>query len=205
MAQNSDLYHWNCFCQSDWLLLEKWTPLAVLSRHVGVPFLSFILFLLCWAPALCVVLFIYFLPTIHVRRQQVSLFVSGKNWSWRESLLSDIAPTRCTFHANNGTTIKVARLQPDQCTCGGPEMWWVRVHYMSYVLDLALQQLADGLVLQCQQRPFLTTSTFLANFKMFLTLQEERTCYWKSVQVNCFVHLATAFWWAAYCVCSCVC
>lgn len=150
-------------------------------------------------------LFIYFLPTIHVRRQQVSLFVSGKNWSWRESLLSDIAPTRCTFHANNGTTIKVARLQPDQCTYGGPEMWWVRVHYMSYVLDLALQQLADGCVLQCQQRPFSTTSTFLANFKMFLTLQEERTCYWKSVQVNCFVHLATAFWRAAYCVCSCVC
>lgn len=53
--------------------------------------------------------------------------------------------------------------------------------------------------------PFLTTSTFLANFKMFLTLQEERMYYWKSVQVNCFVHLATAFWWAAYCVCSCVC
>lgn len=66
--------------------------LAVLSRHVGYP--SCLSFSFCSAGLLpsAFVLFIYFFqPTIHVRRQQVSLFVSGKNWSRRESLLSDTA------------------------------------------------------------------------------------------------------------------
>lgn len=141
--------------------VEEGGLLAGLSRQFGISFLAFFLFLLCWAAALCVVLFLYlFLPTIHVTRQQVSLFVSGKNWSRRESLLSDIAPTRCTFHADNGTALMVARLQPDQCTYGGPEIWWVWVHYTGYVLDLGIQQLADGQTVQCQHWPFLPTSTY---------------------------------------------
>lgn len=179
MAQNPDLYHWNCFCQSDSSFKK------LLSLGCGGKTACRLFFTIHWRTfpvfhSLSALRgscpehpFYLFLATIHVTRQ-VSLFVSGKNWKRRESLLSDITPTRCTSRADNGTSIQVALLQPDRCVYGRAEIWWVRVHYTGEVFDLAAQQLTDGTGYSDKRGPSRQPARF--SFLKFLALTFKHQC-----------------------------